>query len=361
MRNLLIKSRIIFAQLCDSHPTPTDDRLTDRPTDRSQSGGASGPSAYGSGSASAASASNAAAIAAETASPDHIDLAVVWHCDFPVPPAAHSLSASSSSSALSSSLLTQRRFGVHHLVRIPFRATAPPAACPLKLTVHCAQDAVHYFGGSDSGSGGLASIGGSLISANSSSASIGASNGGASQVRVLRVPVLIRVRNAAESQAASFSFETLPAEEEFDQSSRSFRARASALTGGRYFWEGGTRRHVAALPPGAVVELALTAVFAAPGSYNINRFRFNLEVEGAAPRVFFFPLQHWMHVRAAAMPPTDAASSGRVAAVTTTTMSKGIPSLDQTIALASQWVTAAAPPLVASVQEMDAVAVVEAD
>jgi hypothetical protein len=120
---------------------------------------------------------------------------------------------------------------------------------------------------------------------------------------------------------------------------------------------------VAALPPGAVVELALTAVFVAPGSYNINRFRFNLEVEGAAPRVFFFPLQHWMHVRAAAMPPTDAASSGRLAAVTTTTttMSKGMPSLDQTIALASQWAVAAAPPPVAAVQEMDAVAVAEAD
>ena len=72
--------------------------------------------------------------------------------------------------------------------------------------------------------------------------------------------------------------------------------------GGRYFWSGCTRRRVVALPPGGVVELHLDALVCAPGSYNINRFRFNLEVDGGAapPRVFFFPLQHWLHVRAAA-------------------------------------------------------------
>lgn len=161
---------------------------------------------------------------------DHIDLAVFWQCDFPVLMA----------DADQSSPRTQRRFGVHHLLRLPFRSTTAPGACPLKLTVHCPQDASHTFGASGSG--------------------------------VLEVPVVVRVRNASERQPASFVFETLPTDEEFDSSSRSFRVRtASGLGGGRYFWKGATRQRVHQLLPGHSTHLKLTAVFTAPGTYNVNR------------------------------------------------------------------------------------------
>jgi hypothetical protein len=53
------------------------------------------------------------------------------------------------------------------------------------------------------------------------------------------------------------------------------------------------------------------------------RFRFNLEVEGAAPRVFFFPLQHWLHVHASSVE---------------TESPLELPTLDRMIEDATQWI-----------------------
>eukprot|EP00455_Lapot_gusevi_P000564 TRINITY_DN10259_c0_g2_i4.p1 TRINITY_DN10259_c0_g2~~TRINITY_DN10259_c0_g2_i4.p1 ORF type:complete len:134 (-),score=36.11 TRINITY_DN10259_c0_g2_i4:33-404(-) len=98
----------------------------------------------------------------------------------------------------------------------------------------------------------------------------------------------------------NFVFETLPPEEDFDPSTRSFRVRNSSCVGGqgRYYWLGITRHRCSALQVGHVADFSLRAVFTSTGIYNLNRFRFNLEVEGAPPRVFFFPLQHLIHVSA---------------------------------------------------------------
>jgi hypothetical protein len=205
-------STIDFAQWPLSHFLRAERTSVCQATSASAAGTA--PPAYG-------AASGSVPVALETYGGDHIDLLVVWRCD------------------TSSASGTRQRFGVHHMLKVPFRSAAPPASCPLKLTVHCPQSA-------------------SLVVA--------------SPAQPLRVPICVRVRNATEAAPVSFSFETLPTDEEFDQATRSFRVRSSALSGGRYFWEGVSRRRVVALPPGSVMELSLTAVILAPGSYNINRF-----------------------------------------------------------------------------------------
>jgi hypothetical protein len=72
----------------------------------------------------------------------------------------------------------------------------------------------------------------------------------------------------------------------------------SAARAQHYLWQGVTRRRVDRVDALHTTELSLTAVFLAPGQYNLNRFRFTVSVVGvdAKPRVFFFPLQHIINI-----------------------------------------------------------------
>jgi hypothetical protein len=110
------------------------------------------------------------------------------------------------------------------------------------------------------------------------------------------VGVSVRVRNTLEESCVTFSFETLPPEEEFDASKRSFRQVHSPALRSRYTWHGSTKCKVVDLAPGRSSAIQLFASFPAAGVYNLNRFRFTVEVAGRKPRVFFFPLQHLIHV-----------------------------------------------------------------
>jgi len=43
--------------------------------------------------------------------------------------------------------------------------------------------------------------------------------------------------------------------------------------------------------------IKLMALFYQPGHYNLNRFKFTVDIPGeGAPRVFFFPLQHLINI-----------------------------------------------------------------
>jgi len=104
---------------------------------------------------------------------------------------------------------------------------------------------------------------------------------------------------APSANCLTFLFETLPPDEEFDSARRLFRTMPSPSIHCRYHWSGVTRSRVENLPPAAVCRLELWARIHAPGSYNLNRFRFTIEPQansGKKPRVFFFPLQHLIHV-----------------------------------------------------------------
>jgi len=110
------------------------------------------------------------------------------------------------------------------------------------------------------------------------------------------VAVRVRIRNILEEAPVTFAFETLPPEEEFDAGKRSFRQVLSPALRARYTWQGSTKCRVSELPAGQQCEIQLYACFTAAGVYNLNRFRFTVEVPGRKPRVFFFPLQHLIHV-----------------------------------------------------------------
>ena len=112
----------------------------------------------------------------------------------------------------------------------------------------------------------------------------------------LEVPVGVRIRNTLEDHAVTFSFETLPPEEEFDAAKRSFKHQASPALRGRYTWAGATKCKVTDLPSGECSDIPLFAEFSSAGVFNLNRFRFTVEVAGKKPRIFYFPLQHLIHV-----------------------------------------------------------------
>ena len=113
----------------------------------------------------------------------------------------------------------------------------------------------------------------------------------------LQFPVHVHIRNILEDSPISFLFETLPPEEEFDPVRRQFRTIASTSMRGRYAWHGLTRVKVPQLRGGDEVEVLLYVDVDGEGEYNLNRFRFTVEVGGGKkPRVFFFPLQHLVRV-----------------------------------------------------------------
>lgn len=168
-------------------------------------------------------------------------------------------------------------YGLSYIFNAPLKASTAPSACPLRVVLSCPQALNFNF---NDISNGL-----SCTEAN----------------------ISITVRNSSDVHVW-FVFETLPPEEEFDPSSRSFRVRTSNNLSGRYFWKGQTRRRIG-LGPGNTVDIKLTACIFASGVFNLNRyfhflissltfcsFRFNLETDGNAPRVFFFPLQHLVFV-----------------------------------------------------------------
>ncbi|KDO27480.1 hypothetical protein SPRG_07069 [Saprolegnia parasitica CBS 223.65] len=119
----------------------------------------------------------------------------------------------------------------------------------------------------------------------------------APNVRLGAVPMTLHLRNdaSASSPPITFTLETLVPEEEHP----SVRASSAATTtSARVFWAGVTRRTFNALPPGALVDVPLTAVFGAPGIYDLNRFRFILERDGQRPLTVFFPVEYLVHVAA---------------------------------------------------------------
>jgi hypothetical protein len=122
---------------------------------------------------------------------------------------------------------------------------------------------------------------------------------------ILSVPVVLSVRNTLPADRVTFLFETLPIEEEFDTQRRTFRTVSlqQITLLGRYAWRGTTKAKIINLAPGQTTELQLLMDCFRPGVYNLNRFRFTVEVNTATtaqgnkkPRVFFFPLQHLIHI-----------------------------------------------------------------
>ena len=182
---------------------------------------------------------NPAAVIADVGAPNKLDLILSW-----------SLPSSS-----------PRRFGFFHLPGVAIMKVLP-SACPLK--VHLSYPPV------------LTAAAGAFP---------------------LTFPVRVSIRNILEESAISFLFETLPPEEDFDPVRRQFRTLPSSTLRGRYAWHGLTRAKVAALKGGEEAEVTLYVDVGGEGEYNLNRFRFTVEVGGGKkPRVFFFPLQHLIRI-----------------------------------------------------------------
>jgi len=112
----------------------------------------------------------------------------------------------------------------------------------------------------------------------------------------LCVPVLIQVCNRRDDIAVSFVFETLPPMQEFDSVTRSFQESKTLSMQSRYFWEGATSQRIKNLGPNDQVRLKVYAVFHKPGQYNLNRFRFSVDMPNVGVKHFFFPLQHLVSV-----------------------------------------------------------------
>ena len=130
----------------------------------------------------------------------------------------------------------------------------------------------------------------------------------------LSVPVSLSIRNILDDTPISFLFETLPPEEEFDANKRAFRtSTSSTLSASRYMWRGLTRSRVVGLRGGDEADVLLCVDVLRAGEYNLNRFRFTVEVGGGKkPRVFFFPLQHLIRVGEVASGEADGVIEGSV-------------------------------------------------
>lgn len=221
---------------------------------------------------------NPAAVLADVGAPNRLDLVFAWRSR------------------------DGSRRGVYHAPGLA-SMKAQAAACSLKVLLSYPRTVRHDFGV------GAAASGAPSVSGSGRAPAFSA--GGCSW---LDVPVSVRIRNTLEESCVSFSFETLPPEEEFDPAKRSFRLVGSPALRGRYTWFGGTKCRVQELAPGASCDVQLYAHFSAPGVYNLNRFRFTVEVPGKKPRVFFFPLQHLIHVEQADRAAVAAAAAAAMAA-----------------------------------------------
>jgi len=112
----------------------------------------------------------------------------------------------------------------------------------------------------------------------------------------LFIPVDIQVCNRRDDVAVSFVFETLPPNQEFDSISRSFKESKNHSMASRYFWSGVTSQRIQNLGPNQRVTLKVNAVFHADGEYNLNRFRFSVDMPNIGIKHFFFPLQHLISI-----------------------------------------------------------------
>eukprot|EP00823_Brevimastigomonas_motovehiculus_P008275 TRINITY_DN7559_c0_g1_i1.p1 TRINITY_DN7559_c0_g1~~TRINITY_DN7559_c0_g1_i1.p1 ORF type:complete len:204 (+),score=33.90 TRINITY_DN7559_c0_g1_i1:40-612(+) len=184
---------------------------------------------------------NPRAIVSNVDAPDRLDLVISW------------MSSDGS------------RFGFYHLPGLT-SMKVQPSSCALKVMLHYPRVVEHDF----------------------------------LQRSCVDVPVTLRVRNGLDRSCVSFLFETLAQEEEFDSSKRAFRQVNSISLSSRYLWHGLTTTRVNDLKPNEITHLHLNASFFQPGHYNLNRFRFTVEICGSSsskPRVFFFPLQHLITIR----------------------------------------------------------------
>ena len=196
---------------------------------------------------------NPAATIADIGAPNKFDLIVTW-----------TLAAGSSGGT--------QRYGFHHLPGVAIMKVLP-SACPLKVHLSYPTRIT-------------------LPSAAAASAST------AAPAFPLSIPVSLSIRNILDDTPISFLFETLPPEEEFDANKRAFRtSHSAALPPARYMWRGLTRSRVVGLKGGEEADVLLCIDVLRCGEYNLNRFRFTVEVGGGKkPRVFFFPLQHLIRV-----------------------------------------------------------------
>ena len=102
--------------------------------------------------------------------------------------------------------------------------------------------------------------------------------------------------NRRDDIAVSFVFETLPPTQEFDSISRSFQESRNLSMSTRYFWSGATSQRIKNLQPKKHVYLKVDAQFHAQGHYNLNRFRFSVDMPNVGVKHFFFPLQHLISI-----------------------------------------------------------------
>ena len=182
---------------------------------------------------------NPAAVITDVGAPAKLDLIVTWTIASAPP-----------------------RFGFHHLPGVAIMKVLP-SACPLK--VHLAYPPTVLVP--------------------------------AAAAFPVTLPIQVQIRNILEDSPISFQFETLPPEEDFDPVRRQFRTLPSSVLRGRYAWHGVTRAKVGQLRGGEEAEVRLYVDVGEEGEYNLNRFRFTVEVGGGKkPRVFFFPLQHLVRV-----------------------------------------------------------------
>eukprot|EP00954_Amorphochlora_amoebiformis_P016966 1315989-Amorphochlora_amoeboformis.AAC.1 len=112
----------------------------------------------------------------------------------------------------------------------------------------------------------------------------------------LRVPTKIQVCNRRDDIAVSFIFETLAPTQVFDSITRSFQESKNHSMNARYFWAGLTSQRIKNLEPNKQILLEIDAVFHSAGEYNLNRFRFSVDMPGVGIKHFFFPLQHLISI-----------------------------------------------------------------
>jgi len=189
---------------------------------------------------------NPAAVIADVGAPNRLDFILTWFTN--------------------PSEEEPQRFGFFHLPG-DNSMKQTPSQCALKVMVHYNHNIVHDF----------------------------------STRKRLKVPVHIYVRNrlqeTASASAVHFLFETLEPEDTFEHSKKSFKTVHHSSVRSRYLWEGATKLRIRDFASGSVHIIKLTALFYQPGHYNLNRFKFTVDIPGeGAPRVFFFPLQHLTNI-----------------------------------------------------------------